>query len=206
MKHIARVLLLLAVVIGALPRLAAAQSDATTLQSPTGEQQAMLRLVQDAEDKLVDLAGATPQSKMSWRPGKGVRSLGEVFLHVAQANFFFPTLVGVPLPAGIEMKGFEQSTSDRAKIVELLKSSFAHARTTIAGLTPADLDKPIKLFDHEGSGREAMLIMVTHEHEHLGQAIAYARMNRIVPPWTAREQAAAAAAKKAKDEKAEDKK
>ena len=26
-------------------------------------------------------------------------------------------------------------------------------------------------------------------HEHLGQAIAYARMNGVVPPWTARQQA-----------------
>jgi hypothetical protein len=24
-----------------------------------------------------------------------------------------------------------------------------------------------------------------HAHEHLGQSIAYARMNRVVPPWTA---------------------
>ena len=34
------------------------------------------------------------------------------------------------------------------------------------------------------------MLFVTHNHEHLGQMIAYARSVGVTPPWTAREQAA----------------
>lgn len=28
------------------------------------------------------------------------------------------------------------------------------------------------------------MILMNHSHEHLGQSIAYARMNGIAPPWS----------------------
>jgi uncharacterized damage-inducible protein DinB len=32
--------------------------------------------------------------------------------------------------------------------------------------------------------RNFMISMLNHAHEHLGQFIAYARMNSVVPPWS----------------------
>lgn len=144
------------------------------------------RQLVDAEKKLVALAEATPQEKYSWRPGEGVRSVAEVFMHVATANYFIPESAGFKPPAGIEPN--LEKINDKAKVVELLKGSFQHDRQALASTTDADLDKTIKLFGSETTVRDLFLRLVTHAHEHLGQSIAYARMNNITPPWTAARQ------------------
>ena len=201
MKRLGLCLALALAVSAATLRPAFAQDAAAAAATPTAEQKVLLAQLKDAEEKVVELASATPPAKMAWRPGKGVRSTAEVFLHLAQANYFLPTMVGVAPPAGIVMKGYEQSTTDKARIVQELRNSYDHARKALTNATPADFDRSVVIFDHDGTGREALVILVTHSHEHLGQSIAYARMNGVVPPWTARELAAQAATKKDKDKK-----
>jgi uncharacterized damage-inducible protein DinB len=161
----------------------------------SGERAAMIAQIKQAEDKLIDLAGATPQARYSWRPRKGVRSVAEVFRHVTSANYFFPTMFGTAMPASFNPKNYETASTDREQTVADLTASFAHLRQAISNTPDGDLSKTVKIFDHDGTEREAMMIAVTHAHEHLGQSIAYARMNGIVPPWTARQQAADAAEK-----------
>ncbi len=149
----------------------------------------LLSQLDAAGRKLVELAQAMPPSKYTWKPGNGVRSTAEVYLHVAATNYLLPQLMGVAPPAGIEIRKLEQSTTDKSRVLQILEDSFAHARNAIGAVPDADLDKPVKLFDHEGTTREAMLLLVVHAHEHLGQSIAYARVNHVVPPWTARQAA-----------------
>jgi uncharacterized damage-inducible protein DinB len=145
--------------------------------------------LKEVEDKVVSLAEAFPQEKYTWRPAEGVRSTSEVFLHLAGGNFGFPTFWGIQPPAGIERKGFEKSTTDKTKVVELLKQSYDHMRQSVATLSDADLAKAVKMFGQETTVSGALFFVATHQHEHLGQAIAYARMNGVVPPWTAARQA-----------------
>jgi uncharacterized damage-inducible protein DinB len=144
-----------------------------------------LRLIDDAEKKLVALAEATPAEKYGWRPAEKVRSTGEVFLHVAGGNYFLASLAGTKPPEGINMREIEKEAGDKAKVIDALKKSFAHVRKVIESTSDADLDKTVKVFDHDGTVREVLLIIATHAHEHLGQAIAYARSNGITPPWSA---------------------
>src|SRR5947209_5957185 len=144
----------------------------------------LLRSLDDAQKKLVSLAEAMPAEKYTWRPGEGVRSVGEVFGHVSGANYFIPTLWGAKMPAGVDPRGFEKEGGDKAKTVDTLKKSFDHVTQAIQNLPDADLGKAVKIFDHEGTYREAVLVVVSHAHEHLGQSIAYARSNGVVPPWS----------------------
>jgi uncharacterized damage-inducible protein DinB len=191
--------LVLILAASSFPLPARADGDATpAMTGSSPELTAAVMQIKAAEDKLVDLANATPQARLMWRPGKGVRSTGEVFLHVASGNYFLSTFLGAGVPEGVDMKNFEQSTTDKAKIIDAMKASFAHAEKVVASLPAADLDKPVTLFGTPSTERDALLILVTHVHEHLGQSIAYARSNGIVPPWTARSEAEAAAAAKAK--------
>ena len=137
----------------------------------------------DVEKKLVSLAEATPQDKLDWRPAKGVRSGGEVYLHLAEDNFMIPAALGVksPITPG---KNFDTQTTDKAKIVSILKQSIATTRAAANTVKDSDLDKEVMLFGEKYSQRAALIIMLTHMSEHLGQEIAYARMNGIVPPWS----------------------
>jgi uncharacterized damage-inducible protein DinB len=145
--------------------------------------------LKDLEDKVVSLAEAFPQEKYTWRPAEGVRSVSEVFLHFAGGNFGFPTYWGAQPPAGIERKGFEKSTTDKRKVIELVKQSYDYMRKAAENLSDADLARSVKMFGEETTVSGVLFTVATHQHEHLGQAIAYARMNGVVPPWTAARQA-----------------
>jgi uncharacterized damage-inducible protein DinB len=140
------------------------------------------------QERLPKLAGAVPADKFTWRPGEGVRSIAEVYLHVAAANFNLPRLIGVQPPAGLDLRGLEKSTTDKDKVIELLRQSYDHAIAAVSKLSEADLDKPLERPSFVRTYRDTVMVLATHSHEHLGQSIAYARVNGIVPPWTEEQQ------------------
>ncbi|MGZ5380302.1 MAG: DinB family protein [Thermoanaerobaculia bacterium] len=139
------------------------------------------------EKQILDLAEATPADKYGWRPGEGVRSISEVYIHIAGGNYFLLGFAGIKPPAGLD-KEMEKNIAEKSKVIDELKKSFAHVRSGIAAMSDADLDKPVKMFGRDTTVRGVLLSVVSHEFEHLGQSIAYARTNGIVPPWTAEQQ------------------
>jgi uncharacterized damage-inducible protein DinB len=162
----------------------AASSADKTAPSYDMKAQAALDL-QDLQKKIVGLAEAIPADKYTWRPESGTRSVSELFLHIAAANYNIPTMMsGVTPAAGFEGKGFEKSTTDKAKVIEQLNKSFAYAIAAVNNMSNADFAKPEKKLGPEANDGDVVYLMVTHMHEHLGQSIAYARMNSITPPWT----------------------
>ena len=91
----------------------------------------------DVEKKLVGLAEATPAEKYAWRPAKGVRSTGEVFAHLAGGTYFILSFAGVK-PPPLD-RDYEKKITDKAKIVEMMKASFAHVRKAAMEASDADL-------------------------------------------------------------------
>jgi uncharacterized damage-inducible protein DinB len=155
--------------------------------------------LQDLHKKMVALANAIPAEKYTWRPEAGTRSISELFLHVSAANH---NVVGMmasvtPEPA-FRADGFETSTTDKAKIVQQLDQSFAYAEASVKAMANADFARPEKKLGPEANSGDVIYILVTHNHEHFGQSIAYARMNGVTPPWTLEAKKKAAAAKAAK--------
>ncbi len=149
-----------------------------------GEVQAEL---DDAEQKLVELASVVPPEKFAWRPAPGVRSFGEVCLHVAGGNYEIAGAWGMKPPQGVDLKKIEQQGADKGNAVAAMRVSFEQVRESIAAMSDGDVERSITYFGRPGTVRLALLETAIHAHEHLGQAIAYARMNGIVPPWTAAE-------------------
>ncbi|MGC2473013.1 MAG: DinB family protein [Candidatus Sulfotelmatobacter sp.] len=150
----------------------------------TGYRSEVMAEVMVQEDKLTRLAEAIPADKYTWRPSNDARSFAEVFLHIAAANYNLYKLVGTPPPSGIDLKGIEKSTTDKAKVISTLKDSFAHAKQAIRAMPDSDLDKSMDWFGGKNTERGILLFIVRHTAEHLGQSIAYARMIGVVPPWT----------------------
>jgi uncharacterized damage-inducible protein DinB len=175
------------------------QAKDTTPPSYDMKPQSLLDL-EGMHKKFVDLATAVPADKYNWRPAEGVRSIGEVFLHVASANYNIPHYMDTPLPAGFDPKTFEKSTTDKAQIIDWLNKSFASAHAAIDAMTNADFNKPLTKLGPDANYGDVIYLLVTHAHEHLGQSIAYARINGVVPPWTAAAEAAAKAKKQATPE------
>src|SRR4051812_17409307 len=141
-----------------------------------------LKQLDEVEKKSLSLARAIPEEKFSWRPQEGVRSFGEVFSHLAGANYMFSNFIGGKLPDGVNPH-VEKASPQKADITEKLRKSFAHARRVVMNMQDSDLDREVKMFGNMVSERQVLFVMANHAHEHLGQAIAYARMNGITPPW-----------------------
>lgn len=158
---------------------------------PTGVRGELLGNMMDAGGKIQELAGAIPDGKYTWKPGKDVRSTGQVFLHVVAANYLFPSLMGMQSPMSMEeLMKLDTQTMEPAKIRQMLKDSYAWAAKCISDTPDSELDAQMDFFGNKITKRSGMLLLCSHSHEHLGQSIAYARSNNITPPWTAREQAA----------------
>jgi uncharacterized damage-inducible protein DinB len=138
------------------------------------------------QKEMVSLEQAVPQNKFTWRPAKGVRSVGEVYLHAAGAGYWFGKQLGFQVPAEVEakLKDFEKSTTDKAKIEKALSDSFEWFASNVKQMPDSELTKTLNLGGHDLTKRAVILLAVGHYQEHLGQSIAYARSNGVVPPWS----------------------
>ncbi len=141
--------------------------------------------LRDLHKKMISLAQAIPPDKYAWRPETGARSVSELFLHVTAANHnILSMMTGVSGDPLFKAKGFEASTSDKAKIIAELDESFSYAESEIQAMSNADFARPEKKLGPEANSGGVIYLLLTHNHEHFGQSIAYARMNGITPPWT----------------------
>ena len=137
------------------------------------------------QKKFVDLASAVPGEKFTWRPSPDSRSFAEVFLHVAGERYQILALMGATPPAGFNGKVLEKSTTSKADVIEELKRTEQFAQATIRGMSNADFAKLLPKLGPQANAGDVVYILVADAHEHLGQLVAYARENGIVPPWTA---------------------
>ena len=144
------------------------------------------------QKKFVDLANAVPADKLTWRPSDDSRSFAEVFLHVSGERYQILALGGAQPPADFDGKTFEKSTTDRARLIEELNKSWDFAQKTINAMTNADFAKLLPKLGPQANAGDVVYILVADAHEHLGQSVAYARVNGIVPPWTVAAQKKAA--------------
>jgi len=161
-----------------------ASGDAATSAPTAGPRAEFLEEVIYYEQRYTRLAEAIPAEKYSWRPAEGVRSVGEVFTHITVANYGIARALGTALPAGYDSKAIQALSNDKPKVVQALKESFGHFRQAILALSDANADKPQDMFNRHTTLRGSFIAITGHFGEHLGQSIAYARVNGIVPPWT----------------------
>ena len=145
----------------------------------------------DSESKVIALAKAIPEDKYGWRPGPGVRSFGEVFLHIASANQLLLSLASASpsrealLKQIEEQSKFEKQAVTKDRILQLLAESFATVRKTLETARAGALARDADFFGTRTTSRAILVTLDVHIAEHLGQAIAYARVNGMTPPWSA---------------------
>lgn len=162
---------------------APAATQAPAARAPTGVRGEILAQFDDAVSKLLQLAEAIPQDKYSWRPSAGVRSVSQVLMHVGGGNYYVVSFAGVKAPGDLPADA-ENTVTDKAQVIALLRRSADHVRAAVRSIPDADLDKPATMFGQATTYRNVLFTTATHAHEHLGQLIAYARSNGIVPPWS----------------------
>jgi hypothetical protein len=107
-------------------------------------------------------------------------------MHIARYNYMYPDQnLGIPAPMGQEEYArWEEEVADKDAVVEILSASMEHVRSVADRVGAEGLDEPARLYGREVGRWAVLLQLLAHMNEHLGQSIAYARMNRVVPPWS----------------------
>jgi uncharacterized damage-inducible protein DinB len=159
--------------------LAAAAMTPMAQAQPGGMQAAFAKDAGTLSDKFTGLARVMA-GKYEWKPGQGVRSVGEVFnLIVIENGTLAGAISGAPSPGGSPAP-----ITDPEKMQDALKASYAKLQKAITGLSDNDLQASVKLFGRDMTKQGAIMLLIGDQHEHLGQSIAYARSNSVVPPWS----------------------
>jgi len=185
-SRIIRAAALVALAITFAPRPIAAQTPA---ENAAALRKSYLGAVEELQGKFLQLAEAFPADKYSWRPAPGVRSVGEVFMHVASEYYAWsPRSFGAQPSPVVTMtrEGFQQFEANATKenVLKHLKEGYTYGRQAVEAVDPATLVGTKKFFGTDATTADIALGMSGDLHEHLGQLIAYARVNGIKPPWT----------------------
>lgn len=166
--------------VGALGSAAPAAGQVAPSTAPGFVAEVMLQF-EGSMEKFVALAEAMPADRYGWSPGPGVMSVARVFAHVARYNYLYPsTTLGVPAPEARDLDAAE-NLMDKAQLVARLRESGEHVRRVVQGLQ--DPSRVTEQYGRQLPEWSVLLQLVSHMNEHLGQSIAYARMNGVVPPW-----------------------
>ena len=136
--------------------------------------------------KLVALSEAMPADAYGWRPMEGVASVGEVYMHIARYNYMYPEQsLGIASPMGADEYGsWEGEVTRKDEATRILARSMDHVRSVMDGMSAEDAAAATRLYGRDVAGWAVLLQLVAHMNEHLGQSIAYARMNGVAPPWS----------------------
>ena len=136
--------------------------------------------------KFVALAEAIPASAYDWSPGDDVASVARVFMHIARYNYMYVhENMGRETPVSpAEYRSWEDEVTDKDEALDILEASMQYVRSVTESMDVAALDHEVMLYGRNVGEWAVMLQLVTHMKEHLGQSIAYARMNGVVPPWS----------------------
>ena len=186
-SRIARAGALAALALLTAPSLATAQNAAST--NAAAVRTAFLGQLDELQGKFLQLAEAFPAEKYSWRPAPGVRSVGEVFKHIAIEYYMYDPMAFGAAPSPVVGHGPDASkkfetASTKPEVLQALKDGLAYTKQVIGAVSPDSLTGTRKMFGHEFTQTELSFAMAGDLHEHLGQLIAYARMNEIKPPWS----------------------
>lgn len=164
---------------------AARAQDAIPKEGAAAVKSAFAADIETMRGKFLGLAQAFPQDKYTWRPMDGVRSVSEVLMLIASEGYgFVPTGLGGKAALPREEMGKLAGITDKAQVIDHLTKAFAHAKTELAAIDPATLTAKRRVMGQERTVAEIAQAIGGDMHEHLGQLIAYARMNKIVPPWS----------------------
>lgn len=131
--------------------------------------------------RVAQLAEAMPADTYDWSPEEGVRSVGEVYTHIAQANYMMLGTFGIEPPVDVEGIG---SLTDKDEIVAALNESNEFVLSAVADLSNEQLSETYELFGRTLNGEGVLVFILNHTSEHVGQSIAYARSNGVTPPWS----------------------
>jgi uncharacterized damage-inducible protein DinB len=126
----------------------------------------------DIGNKLVAMAEDWPEEKYTYRPNDGVRTFGQVLLHIAGNNYDLINRVTGKKFGNAENDPSAETFKTKAQIVDFVKKSVADGAAAIQAGGDTGALKNL----------EGWVGYIEHSGEHYGQLVVYYRNNNVVPP------------------------
>ena len=104
-------------------------------------------------------------------------------MHIAMTNFFLLSVTGPPMPKDLNSNELEKSVTGKADVLNWLRRSLEAVPRGRSNVKPGDLHRKIKIDGRDANVDGIYLRIIIHANEHMGQLVAYARVNGIAPPW-----------------------
>ena len=181
MKHITTTVLLMAFCAFAL-------GQDKPMDMPKGVKGSYLKQAGRVQGQILSLLDAFSDEQLNYRPMEGVRSTSEHFYHTCEGNYLSMKTAGFDLPAGIDLMTLEKGPVDKAQIKAAVTRSFDFAAECIAKIPESAYEDSVNFFGNKMTKLDMIVLAIYHQHEILGELISYARVNKVVPPWTAARQ------------------
>jgi len=134
---------------------------------------------------LTQAADKLSEADYSFKPGSmpEVRNFGQLFAHVAQAQFAQCSGVkGVPNPN--QGKNLEEELKTKADITKALADSYALCDDAFSSMTDENAMQPVRQGNNEGTRAAALYGVIVHGNEMYGTSAVYLRLKGVVPPST----------------------
>jgi uncharacterized damage-inducible protein DinB len=119
-----------------------------------------------------------PEAMWSFQPTKDVRTVAQLFAHIADAQYEF---CGAASGENIS-KNIEKTDTTKAQIVPALKAAFAYCDAVYAKMTDASAATLVSFGGMKITKLGAMDFDTAHNMEHYGNLVTYMRIKGIVPP------------------------
>ena len=136
--------------------------------------------------RAIAMAKGIPADRFTWTPGNGGRTVANLFLHLAFSFWTRPAAFGAAAPTGFDptqkADAYENSTTDKDKVVEQLTQAAAYAETSLRNRPEADLQKHIKAGGRDTTVAAILAGWLGDNSEHVGQLMAYSRIHGFAPP------------------------
>lgn len=145
--------------------------------------------LEELRDKFLALGREFSEELFEWQPMENVRSLRDVMELISREGVLFPTMWDYAAPdwvaeGGFAAEGERLAALSKEELLAAVERSFGHVIGLVREFSDADWAREVNFFGLTTDLGTAVGLMANDMHEHLGQSIAYARMHRIVPPWS----------------------
>jgi uncharacterized damage-inducible protein DinB len=187
MKNFSCHFLLAAVLlVGVAPPRAFAQAAPAKDSADAEFKAATLSGMQVMGKRAVAMANGIPADSYTWTPGNNGRTIANLFLHLAFSLWTRPAQFGAAAPAGFDptqkADTYENSTTDKAKVVEQLSQAFAYAQNAVQNLSDSDLQRHVKAGGRDSTIEIVISLWQADNSEHIGQLMVYSRLHGFAPP------------------------
>ena len=124
-------------------------------------------------------AAQVPDALYKYQPTKEVRTMGQLFGHIANASrMICGTASGMKSAA----TGDAEKLATKAEIQKALGEAFSECDHAFSMITAANANEPVTLLGQSHTRLGGMAFNTMHNFEHYGNIVTYMRMNNLVPP------------------------